>query len=143
MLAGHKTVLREIAKDPAAACPLGAPGDRLWIREPWAEDVAGYRYLGTDPSPETVTWLSARSMPREASRLVVEIVEVRREALQDVPDADLEAEGALWREASGDATLDDRLGFARWWDSLHARPGTQWADNPPVWVITFRLPASS
>ena len=38
---------------------------------------------------------------------------------------------------------NDRLGFARWWDGLHPRPGTQWADDPAVWVVEFRvLPAS-
>jgi len=29
--------------------------------------------------------------------------------------------------------------YAELWDSINTRPGTRWADNPFVWVITFEV----
>src|SRR5688500_7084020 len=70
ILGRRKTMLRQVAVDPTAPCPLGAPGDHLWVREPWAyAGLSGFRYLATDSDPASVVWLPARDMPREASRL--------------------------------------------------------------------------
>jgi hypothetical protein len=145
VLRGTKTILRHVAADPTAACPLGEPGDRLWVREPWlpGDSSSQVRYEGTEPAGVTSSWQPARTMTREASRIILEIEAVRLERLQAIPTADLRDEGALWaRPESEDA--NDIPGFARWWDSLHAREGTRWSDNPWVWVIRFHfLHASS
>ena len=140
ILARHKTMLRQVADDPSAPCPLGAPGDYLWVREPWAHaGRSGFRYLGTDSDPASVVWLPARDMPREASRLRLLIRDIRLERLQDISGGDFAAEGLLWRQLVPPAAQADRSGFADWWDSLHPRPGTKWRDNPHVWVVGFEV----
>lgn len=68
MAAGRKTMLRHVAFDADAPCPLGAPGDRVPVSAP-----------GNEP-------------------MLVEIVQTRLERLRTISDDDLEAEGGLWRE---------------------------------------------
>ena len=103
------------------ACPYGAPGDRLWVRETWA-------FLGTDMNKWGRThqlqtgvvrytadaserrietgwqnvepWMARRAgrrpsihMPRWASRLTLEITGVRVERLQKISEKDAIAEG--------------------------------------------------
>lgn len=140
VLAGRKRLVRQVAADPGEPCPFGQPGDRLWLREPWA--LAGgeegrYLYQAAGGPPPGSGWQPPKTMPREASRLLAEVRSVRLERLQDIPADELEDEGALWREGDRPAGETEREGFARWWDSLHSRPGTRWEDNPWVWVVRF------
>ena len=141
ILERRKTMLRQVALDPTAPCPLGGPGQYLWVREPWAHaSPSGFRYLATDPHPGSVAWLPARDMPRAASRLRIVIGGTRLERLQDIAGDDFAKEGLLWRLENAPTAQTDRSGFAHWWDSLHSRPGTRWRDNPHVWVVGFTLP---
>lgn len=39
--------------------------------------------------------------------------------------------GVEWENAMAD--------FKAVWDTIHTTPGTRWADNPLVWVLTFEL----
>lgn len=116
ILAGRKTQARRVVRDPAEACPFGEPGDRLWLRE-------------------------TTEMTRERARVVVEVEGVRREPLQAISDQDLAAEGDVTREPFADVA-ERRQIFASWWNSVHHRPGTKWADAPEVWVVRFRPVAS-
>ena len=76
-------------------------------------------------------------VPVRGSSLDIEIESTRLERLQEIRDDDLEAEGGLWRELAS-SSRSPREAFGQWWDSVHARPGTRWDDNPLVWVVTFR-----
>jgi len=78
------------------------------------------------------------------------ITQIRRERLQSISDKDAEAEGIhLKRIRSGDRGwsngLDGRLyprreqAFKYLWNSIDKKPGTRWADNPEVWVLTFEV----
>ena len=143
MLDRRKTMLRQVAPNPTAPCPLGAPGQLLWVREPWAHArPSGFRYLATDSDPASVVWLPARDMPRDASRLRLLVRGIRLEPLQDIAGDDFDSEGLLWRVRDAPTRQTDRSGFALWWDSLHPRPGTKWLDNPRVWVVSFTLQES-
>ena len=72
-------------------------------------------------------------MPRWASRLTLEITNVRYERLQDISDADVLAEGF------GDVGRCYRNSeFIVTWDSLNAKRGFGWAKNPWVWVLEFK-----
>ncbi len=110
--AGTKTQIRRVVRPdepPDAPSPFGIPGGRLDLRA---------HGDGAPPVPVVVR-------------------AVRRERLRDIRDADLAREGALWRDSTPPAGERDRDGFARWWDSVHPRPGTRWADDPEVWVVEF------
>jgi len=87
-------------------CPYGQPGDHLYVREAHYVWSAGYsdgsgrdiRYRATDPdSPNS--WTPSIHMPRWASRLTLEITEVRVEKLQDMSKEDAIMEGATQRDA--------------------------------------------
>jgi hypothetical protein len=104
----------------AWACPYGRPGDRLWVRENFYQDGQWSLRLGCEPDdprggfwsatsrviyaadgtplPDPIPgnqWRSRPSihMPRWASRITLEITDVRVERLQDISEADAVAEG--------------------------------------------------
>jgi len=88
-------------------------------------------------------------MPRWASRITLEITEVRVERVQEISPSDVIAEGIIEEEGDG-LGLQDK--FANLWDSINAKrkisrntdmgtisgKGYSWASNPWVWVISFK-----
>jgi len=83
-------------------------------------------------------------MPREASRITLEVTGVRVERLQHISETDAIAEGieqhmpGLWLPCSekGKAHIDPRLAYRDLWESIN---GTgSWDANPWVWAIEFR-----
>ncbi len=61
--------------------PWGAPGERVWVKEPWRTWFDGYLHKATPPKSEVIDYgkmeyKRASSMPREASRLTLEITGV-------------------------------------------------------------------
>ncbi|RWU16207.1 hypothetical protein [Xanthomonas phaseoli] len=135
--------------DHVLPCPFGQPGERLWVRETWAQHAdypdmrrAVYRAdPGSDHDAER--WRPSIHMPRWACRLVLEITDVRVERLQAISEADALAEGAM--EWAGEQSTpirdlnagDERIAFKALWEST----GGDWDANPWVWVISFqRLP---
>lgn len=137
--------------------PVYEPGDRLWVRESLVRHDRGIpcRYAA-DGGPvfrdgETVGWSWERNrlpsihMPRWASRLLLEVVEVRVERLQDITAADVLAEGVLTDHSRGlvgqhpieyfdDTTVSV---FRDLWDSINSKRAP-WSSNPWVWCISFR-----
>ena len=75
-------------------------------------------------------------MPRWASRITLEITDVRVERLQEISDEDVLHEGFKM-----DNTSIFRLGykgaFEALWDSINAKKHP-WESNPWVWVISFK-----
>ena len=65
-------------------CPLGSPGDRVWVREPFSEHedgVIAYAADGHDPHDvPTDRWQAPVTMPRWASRGDAVIASVEVEA---------------------------------------------------------------
>lgn len=142
------------------ACPYGATGDRLWVRETWycdhcevqsgpfiqvpgAEEMLYYRADSKsgqiqDLMPECevagAPWRPSIHMPRWASRIVLEIESVRVERLQDITEADAKAEGiSVGAESKEPAAINI---FRLLWESING-PGS-WDANPWVWVVTFK-----
>jgi hypothetical protein len=87
-------------------------------------------------------------MPRWASRLTLEVTDVRVERLQAISGEDVRAEGiAVDRcpcEACGrtsqmcPATATDHImAFAQLWDAINGKRAS-WSANPWVWVVAFR-----
>lgn len=128
-----------------ARCRYGKPGERVWVRETFtyaeAEIAPGrraviYRAGSVLESDRTVRWLPSIHMPRHASRILLELTDIRVERVQAITEADAEAEGmALYREPLG--TL--RATFQSRWDALNGKRGHGWNANPWVWALSFRV----
>lgn len=166
-------------------CPFGKPGDHLWVRETHAivprtayarsegvhqvlrpddnHDAAIFRE-GFDRSTGGIRWRPSIHMPRWASRITLEITDVRVERLQDISAEDAKAEGAqhfpdlpgrspygqdgrwsMEQPASVDQCLSSpRWAFANYFCKIagNAPKGLHdprpWDANPWVWVIEFK-----
>lgn len=133
-------------------CPYADTlGDRLWVREAWAHDAEtleqcraahedalsgltyGPYYRATDVAPETLRWRPSIHMPRWASRITLEVTNVRVERLQDISEADAEAEGADPIKTKVPTARD---AYRYLWDDINGAGG--WDANPWVWVVSFR-----
>lgn len=152
-------------------CPYGRPGDRLWVRETFAAAIYsdGMRFVeykadrslsdfdGYD-NPAGGRWRPSIHMPRWASRITLEITDVRVERLQDISEADAVAEGVR----RGDCKLHDlgdgvamfldesgwfaperytrhnapRHAFREAWETINGPES--WVANPWLWVIEFK-----
>jgi hypothetical protein len=94
---------------------------------------------------EDMPWKPAIHMPRWASRITLEITNVRVERLHDISESEALAEGIenfpyQMPESINlvkDSMVIDR--FARLWDSINAKRGFGWEVNPWVWVIEFKV----
>ena len=115
-------------------------------------------YRATDPTPElayedsdgepTVRWKPAIHMPRWASRITLEITDIRIERVQEITEEEARAEGVLpcpHPLSKDDECLDCYLdageyvcSFLNLWNRLYAKKGLGVDVNPWVWVITFR-----
>lgn len=140
------------------SCPFGAVGDRLWVRETWAQagasapDLKLYRanypenvpsHYENVPLEKDVRWKPSIHMPRWASRILLEIADVRVEQVQSISQADAIAEGAPLSHPSIDAVSQDqgfpdfsRSWFGQTWQSIYG--AESWQNNPWVWVIEFK-----
>ncbi|WP_370977233.1 hypothetical protein [Enterobacter ludwigii] len=128
------------------ACPFGDVGDRIWVRETWAEagasaqDLKLYRanypahvptHYENVPPVEDVRWTPSIHMPRWASRILLEITDVRVEQLNDISEEDARSEGI-----SGSSARDVKEAYAALWRSIYG--SDSWRANPWVWVIKFK-----
>lgn len=144
---------------PDLPCPYGKPGDRLWVRETFYIDVPDddpsrldstyYRADGEccQQIPECQCgdvgkpkWRPSIFMPRWASRITLDITNVRVERLQDISEADAQAEGmdalATVAEIKDGQPHTYRTGFHILWDIINGKK-YPWESNPFVWVIEF------
>jgi hypothetical protein len=120
-------------------CPYGEAGDRLWVREAWRykaeslfSDNPEVEYRASAPNPrDGQDWKPSIHMPRWASRITLEVVEVQVERIQDISRASITAEGVK-------VSLLERLNFQELWDSINEKRGYGWDANPWVWVVAFR-----
>lgn len=122
-------------------CPFGYVGDRLWVRETWCN----YPMAGNDGAPGLIYratsdvipkgyWKPSIFMPRWASRITLEITDVRVERLNDISEADAVREGVQC--AGVPASLTNRGAFAKLWESING--DGSWKQNPWVWVIDIK-----
>ncbi|HDU6142406.1 hypothetical protein AAHU67_06645 [Klebsiella pneumoniae] len=147
-------------------CPYGIPGDRIWVREAFrvhsrATDVATLVYKASERNSWTEQthrvpvavcnkpatpekWTPSLHMPRWASRILLEITDVRVERLNSISQEDAQAEGLEltgWRPTysdpdSGGEVMTPYDNFAELWSSIYG--DESWQANPWVWVIEFK-----
>ncbi|HFJ2067510.1 TPA: hypothetical protein ACGTP1_001496 [Salmonella enterica] len=142
------------ARSKPFSCPYGEVGDRIWVRETFrvhsrATDVATLVYRAsvrnswteqTHRVPVAVCnkpatpekWAPSIHMPRWASRILLEITDVRVERLNSITESDAEAEGVT-NTGFGDLLVD---GFRCLWKFIYG--DDSWQANPWVWVIEFK-----
>jgi hypothetical protein len=85
-----------------------------------------------------VVWRPSIHMPRWASRLTLELTDVRVQRVQEISEEDAIAEGCVRFEAAP-GTPEPKAAFAALWDSLNAKRGFGWNQNPWVWALTFSV----
>lgn len=84
-------------------------------------------------------WRPSIFMPRWASRITLEITNIRAERLQEITEDDAKAEGPNQHHSWPDNYYCTWIGaFHALWDSINAKRGYPWESNPWVWVIEFR-----
>lgn len=151
----------------AGRCPLGKPGDFLWVRERWAYGsdslpyiyYAGYpsnipSHIENIPDKAKVRWRPSIHMPKEALRLNLEIKSNRIERLQDISEKDAIAEGVamdvefsaanfkeefIYRDYTGKTAgcMDARSSFMTLWIKIYGVES--WEKNPFIWVTNFAI----
>ena len=142
-------------------CPYGVPGDRLWVKETSiiapkyfndgkdcnARDEEGVprivQYLATNPNRDAANDYHLKVSPsifmfRWASRITLEITDVRVQRLQEITEEDARAEG--YHPKINDSLPDwtAKESFKILWDSLNAKRGLDWDKNPWVWALSFK-----
>jgi hypothetical protein len=143
-------------------CPYGVYGDRLWVRESlvlhtghkarykadgaWVDLPPDYKYPKWWPSRDSVPSIF---MPKNLSRLWLQVITVRAERLQRITEQDAKAEGVRRefevstedfiynKDWNANKASTYRLGFKHLWDSLNEKRGYGWDKNPWVWVVEF------
>ena len=137
-------------------CPFGNVGDRIWVRETFnafwldndviqeikdgvslASELCDYKADYSDSSKPAEGWTPSIHMPRWASRILLEITDVRVERLHDMSEADAKAEGAspvTYKITPPEAVY--RVGFGDIWRGIYGQEN--WLSNPWVWVIEFK-----
>lgn len=136
--------------------PYGVPGDRLWVRETWYnsrgdDSMPTYyradqeRHVPSDWQYHTGPWKPSIFMERWASRITLEITDVRVERVRDISQKDAMAEGGPPSHRSIDRVSRtfgysdfSRSWFAQLWDSINEKRGFGWDANPWVWVVEFK-----
>ena len=92
-------------------------------------------------------WRSPTHMPRWASRITLEITDIRVERVQDITEQDAIAEGAFpsgsWghlseKEVSAMNLGSCRCAFANIWNLNNEKRGFGWTANPYVWCLAFK-----
>jgi len=153
-------------------CPYGAPGDLLWVRESLGRRPASFLGIEATNGVENAfytadgegvvnehefdvcPWWNGKTrssihMPRWASRLTLEITDVRVERLQAISEADAIAEG-IQRWPDGRFAEDDHdpdpnrlaatsavVAYELLWTDINGPDS--WDANPWVWALTFRV----
>ena len=148
-------------------CPYGSKGMNLWVRETWRVgkpfDKMKPRNLAANNNVVhqlTVDYLADEKsvwdkdyrgkirpsifMPRWASRIALEITNIRVERLQDISHESAINEAALfWAKCEkidadfrAQHLLLDQLAFSYLWESING--AGSWVKNPWVWVIQFK-----
>lgn len=157
IIAGRKLQTRRIAKRQDR--PGYEVGDLLWVREAWRMslpcDTSDRSWRGgprsaplyrADPDCDFMKkgWKPGVHMPRAASRITLAVTKVRVQRLQEISEADAQAEGAARLVMDDEHKFYEseigtyRCGFAGLWNHINGRrDGADWDSNPWIVALTF------
>ncbi|EDW1731192.1 hypothetical protein S726_003291 [Salmonella enterica subsp. enterica] len=146
-------------------CPYGEVGDRIWVRETWQvihdhiDESSHVEYRTYAPSipkekdrywhavyaehfgdesreDRGFPWRPAIHMPRWASRITLEITDVRVERLRGLSEEDAKSEGIIPSAGGVLPGWEYRINFRDLWMDIYGTDN--WEANPWVWVIEFK-----
>jgi len=148
----HKIKENPQADFQTVKCPYGKVGDRLWVRETFANDEdkavcdinnnfwyradgeTKFKQAGFTPKTRG-KWRPSIHMMRWASRITLEITDIRVERLNDISESDAIAEGIIG--VCEDGLWNDPCDkYADLWESING--SGSWDLNPWVWVVEFK-----
>lgn len=150
----------EDRKALAARCPYGEVGDILWVREKFIHLPAEYEHSVSSSYPcnsaityyaadekEAIAgpWRPSIHMPKELSRIRLEITDIKVERLQEITRQDAAKEGVC---LDPEGPLPEWCKRYRWpeenfqslWELINGKHS--WLQNPWVWVLSFKRLAS-
>jgi hypothetical protein len=153
-----------------AANPYGRKGDQLWVREPlfWSAHEECWCYQADNSNVmlehyaapillKPKAYIPSMHMPKEASRTLLEIVDLRVEQLHDISLKDAAREGmrfdyhscrwwdyknqhwgnCIYSEDPAEPPFTALDSFRTLWE--HINGPCSWGQNPWVWVVGFKL----
>jgi len=136
ILAGRKTQTRRLVQEGEFA--VNQHGYN--IPDPvWGDTIdAVYSPKGT------LKWQVGRTYAIQPSRGKKAVgrfllLSMRREKLQPISEADIEAEGVIPYDPIYAPTRSLYQAWIDLWRSIHTKKGTRWLDNPEVWALQFGL----
>lgn len=155
------SVSKRKAQPVMVKCPYGKPGDRLWVKETFCAFDMGRVHYRADFAPDKEkpsVWKSSIFMPRWASRITLEITDVRVQRVEEISEQDALGEGVRRateseQKAAGysiprtDANLftvdgtfisiSPRHVFLNLFYDINKRAPR--GENPWVWALTFKV----
>ena len=130
-------------------CPYGQVSDLLWVREPHCHKCGDDTFCF--PADGYIDCMDcelkpAFFLPRRASRITLEITDIRVERLRDITNEEAEKEGFLppllpelcCVGVPNSFVAGAATSFAIYWDKLNKDKGLGFSTNPWVWVIEFK-----
>lgn len=128
-------------------CPFGQVGSRLWVREtcqypinrdgtPVERVIYKADLSDADANNDACDWSWKPSifMPRWASRITLEITNIRVGRLQEITLSDCWDEGIAPEWGIG-----GKIRFRMLWDLINAKRGYSWESNPWCWCLSFKV----
>jgi len=100
--------------------PPYQPGDILYVRETFIQAAAHIFWYKADDKPwmsKDLLWKPSIHMPKEAARIWLKVTDVRVERLQEITEAQAQAEGI--RGYSKDGNLYKYAVTDDWWIDFH------------------------
>jgi hypothetical protein len=137
-----------------------AEGQKLWVQEKYR--LVDFEYVDEDwnasveytdgvrgprlhylrhGADEKTGWRSSAHMPRKASRITLEVTDVRVERLKNISTEDCRLEGIDEPYIASETGYETQMrgGFCDLWDSINAQHGFGWDANPWVFKISFKV----
>lgn len=144
-------------------CRFGQPGDVLWVRETWMDAPNRHMapqepyYFKASQSKQFLeewpnSWSPSIHMPKVASRIWLQVEEIRMERLKIITEDDAKAEGieeyGPFGEYKGSKHPSGGLmryraynkasrAFEDLWNDINGE--NSWKANPWVWVVKFKV----